>query len=73
MKLTIRSTSTLTHIDGVPCRLWEGTTASGTEVWVFVRLISVPADADTAELDRDLVGVMRTAGDKFIPFKDLHP
>jgi hypothetical protein len=72
MKITIESTSTLTLIGGSTARLWEGTTEAGATVWVFVTLISAPADADTAELDEELVRLMRDADGSFVTFEELH-
>ena len=49
MKITISSTSTLTKLGGVPVRLWEGVTETGTPCKVFVHRIAVcDADADPA-------------------------
>lgn len=40
MKITIESTDTLTQIDGVDVRLWEGTAQDGTPCKVFVHRIA---------------------------------
>lgn len=47
MTLTITNTGQLILIDGVPCRLWEGT-FGGVPVHVFVHRIAVPNEADQA-------------------------
>lgn len=55
MKITITSTSTLTHMDGVPVRVWDGVTEDGVACKVFVHMLAVTdAAADTSAFDRDL-------------------
>ena len=48
MKITIESTETIEPIDGLPMRLWKGTSENGAEVWAYIRRIAV-RDADSAE------------------------
>jgi hypothetical protein len=47
MKITIEATSTITLIEGVPCRKWTGVTDTGIECSVFTRLILVPIESVT--------------------------
>lgn len=54
MKMVIESTDVITTLDGVRCRVWEGTTERGVRVKVFVHRIRARDDADTAELDKEL-------------------
>lgn len=54
MTLTITPTEKITHLDGVPCRLWEGTAPDGTPVKVFVHRVAVPATADNSAFERVL-------------------
>lgn len=54
MKLMIESTDQLTHIDGVPVRLWEGATEDGIPCKVFIHLIAVANDEDSSAFDRAL-------------------
>jgi hypothetical protein len=54
LTITMRPTDTLTEIDGVPVRLWEGETDAGTPCKVFVHRLAVPDDADQAEFMREL-------------------
>jgi hypothetical protein len=72
VKITIESTDTLTLLEGRRVRLWEGVTEAGAKVWVFVALISVDADEDTAELDAELIEMFRTEAARFIPFEEIH-
>lgn len=39
MKLTIEATDVLTEMDGVPVRVWNGTTENGTPCEVYVHRI----------------------------------
>lgn len=41
MNIQITSTNKITKIDGVECRVWEGTTERGTMVMVLVHRIAV--------------------------------
>ena len=54
MKLTIESTENLTHIDGVPVRIWNAKTESGIDCFVFVHRIAVHNDYDHTEFEREL-------------------
>lgn len=54
MELIIKATEQLTSVDGVPARVWKGTTASGVECIVFVHRIAVHNDADSSEFEREL-------------------
>lgn len=49
MKLTIEPTRECTSIEGIPCRIWEGTDENGTEVKVWVRTLQ-PQTHDTERL-----------------------
>lgn len=54
MEIQITATPHTTHIDGVPCRLWEGVTADGTKCKVFVHRIAVHNDDDSSQFEREL-------------------
>ncbi len=51
MEILIRPTTTCVVLNGVPTRLWEGTTAEGNPVDVFVHRIGSGDEKATAELD----------------------
>lgn len=55
MTITITSTDKLVALDGVPARIWEGTTESGIPVHCFVTRIAVARDADASQFERELV------------------
>jgi hypothetical protein len=54
MKITIESTNTVTKIDGVPVRLWEGKTESGTPCKVFTHRLAVARAEDCSQFEREL-------------------
>lgn len=55
MKLNITSTSMIVQINGLPCRVWEGTSASGVPVTCFIPLIAPPSKGfDLTEFEIDL-------------------
>ncbi len=55
MQITIKSTSKLVELNGVPARIWEGETESGIPVHCYVTRIAAPAaGADLAQFEREL-------------------
>jgi hypothetical protein len=54
MKIQIESTDQLTHIDGVPVRLWTGHTERGVPCKVFVHRVAVRDDVDSVQFDLEL-------------------
>ena len=54
MEIIITSTKTLTTIDGVPVRVWKGTTQGGINCYVFVHRLAVRPDQDSGEFDCEL-------------------
>jgi hypothetical protein len=54
MKMTIEATDQITHLEGVPARVWKGTTEKGVACLVFVHRIAVDRGADASELERAL-------------------
>lgn len=54
MRLMIESTDEITTIDGVPVRLWEGTTEDGTPCKVLVHRIAVDRAENCEQFDREL-------------------
>lgn len=55
MRLMIERTDVLIAIDGVPCRLWKGTTEDGAPLDVFVHLIGADDTNAQAACDRELL------------------
>lgn len=54
MKVTLTSTTKVVRLDGVPARVWEGTTDTGIPVHAFVTRIAVEREADTAQFSAEL-------------------
>ncbi len=54
VKITISSTDKIVRLDGVPARIWEGTTESGIAVHCFVTRVAVPIGADQRQFEREL-------------------
>lgn len=52
MKLTIESTPKLVEVNGVPARLWEGTSDTGVPVHCFITRVAVPMGAPADALAR---------------------
>jgi len=54
MKIEIEATQHLTEIQGVPVRVWDGKTESGTRCKVFVHRVAVSADEDCTQFEAEL-------------------
>lgn len=54
MKITMTATEKLTHIVGVPVRLWEGMTEKGIKCKVFVHRIALHNDNSSREFGQEL-------------------
>ena len=54
MKITLESTSRIVQVNGVPARVWQGTTASGVRVVCLVTRIAVETGQDTSLFEREL-------------------
>jgi hypothetical protein len=54
MKITLESTTKVTALNGVECRLWEGETAAGVKCSALIPLIMAKSDSDLVEFEREL-------------------
>jgi len=54
MKIELKSTTGMTKLNGVPARIWEGTTEKGTPIVAFITRVAVKNDQDASELEADL-------------------
>ena len=54
MKMEITSTDKITHLEGVPARVWEGVTENGTKCFLFVHRIAVRNSDDCEQFEREL-------------------
>ncbi len=49
MKITINSTTKIVNLNGVPARIWEGTTDSGIKLHCFITRIAIDKDESRVE------------------------
>jgi hypothetical protein len=61
MHIQIEATGFITEIDGVPVRLWEGTTGTGIPCKVFIHRIAVSNQVDQTAFDAELLAQMPPA------------
>lgn len=54
MQIQIEATNVIVNVDGVDCRLWQGTTADGTRCKVMVHRIAVHEREDTTAFEHEL-------------------
>jgi hypothetical protein len=54
MKVTLESTDQIVDINGVPARVWEGTTAAGIPCHALITRIAVHKNDDATEFEREL-------------------
>ncbi len=54
MRIKIESTSKIVTLNGVPARIWEGTTASGIPVHCYVTRIAVANHLNCSEFEKEL-------------------
>jgi len=55
MKLTIANTDRIVRIDGIRCRIWEGTSEGGIPVIAFVATVAVHQSHDRMAFERELL------------------
>jgi hypothetical protein len=54
LKLTIESTTRVVIVNGVPARIWEGTSESGVRVLCLVTRVAVESEQDCSQFEREL-------------------
>ena len=54
MKITVESTTKVVQLNGIPARVWEGTTSTGIPVHVFITRVAVAEEADQGQFQREL-------------------
>ena len=54
MTMTIRSTTKVVTLDGIPCRICEGETASGVKVHCFIPRVAVAEGQDVSQFEAEL-------------------
>ena len=53
-KITLESTDKTVHVNGVECRLWEGTTERGVPIHAYIALLGIANGLDASELEAEL-------------------
>lgn len=54
MTVTLHSTDKIVKINGIPARVWEGTTAKGINCHAFITRIAVHENDDASEFEKEL-------------------
>ena len=54
MKITLESTEKVVQLNGVPARIWQGTTESGVPCHAYITRIAVDKADDTSQFEREL-------------------
>jgi hypothetical protein len=54
MKATLESTSKIVQLNGVPARIWEGTTQRGIRFHAYVTRVAVHETLDVSEFEAEL-------------------
>lgn len=52
MKITIECTEKIVNLNGIPARVWEGTTESGVEVYCFIPRIAIKDTVSQETIDQ---------------------
>ena len=52
MKATLKSTTKIVHLNGVPARVWEGKTESGIPIHAFITRVAVKQGFDEADYEQ---------------------
>lgn len=54
MKIQLHSTTKIVQFNGLPARIWEGTTEKGVKVHAYLTRIACDKDANQEEFQNDL-------------------
>lgn len=54
MKITLENTSKIVSLNGLPARIWEGTTDSGIRVHAYMTRVAVARNADASQFEAEL-------------------
>ena len=54
MRIILESTTEVTEVDGLPCRIWEGHTESGIACHAWLTRIAVHEDEDRSQFEAEL-------------------
>lgn len=68
MKITIESTTQVVKVNGVDCRVWEGTTERGVSVYALIPRVAAKAGDDCSEFEAELKEHAAPSADAFAVF-----
>ena len=54
MRATLESTDYIVTVNGVPGRVWEGTTESGARFFALITRVAVHKEDDNSQFEREL-------------------
>lgn len=54
MKVTLESTTQIVEVNGLPARVWEGTTAAGVKIHALITRVAIHKGEDATEFEREL-------------------
>jgi hypothetical protein len=54
MKISIESTTKVVFLDGVQCRVWEGTTERGVPMHCYIARVAVKNGEDMGQFEEEL-------------------
>lgn len=55
MKITIESTTKIVKLNGIDCRVWDGTTERGVKMHAFIPRVAVHVDDDASQFEQELL------------------
>ncbi len=54
MTMTISSTTKIVKLNGIDCRVWEGSTAGGVKVYCFILCVAAEDGQDLSRFEAEL-------------------
>jgi hypothetical protein len=54
MKINIESTTKIVQLNGVPARIWEGTTETGIKIHAFITRVAIGKNEDGTQFEKEL-------------------
>lgn len=54
MEMTIKNTDKIVEVNGVPARIWEGTSSRGTAVHAYITRVTLQRGGDETAFQREL-------------------
>lgn len=54
MRVTVESATKIVQLNGIPARIWQGTTESGIPVHCYITRIAVDRNEDCSQFEREL-------------------